>query len=162
MERQLKLGGVVPQIYCIDTSALFNLKPYFKDIFPSLWKNLDDLVKKKELISPREVQTEVNRGKDQITAWCHRKRSLFIDVDDCQSKEILEVESKYTRDAWIRETTKPGAWADPWVIALSICEEATIVADEANRLDKIPYIAASLNIKCLTLYEFFKEIGIRL
>jgi hypothetical protein len=162
MERQLKLGGVGARIYCIDTSALFNLKPYFKDIFPSLWKKLDDMVKKRELISPKEAQNEVNRGKDQISEWCSKNRSLFIDVNDCQQQEIRNIEAKYTRDTWIRETSKPGYWADPWVFALSICEEATIVADEANRQDKIPNIAAALNIRCISLYELFKEIGIRL
>ena len=162
MERQLKLGGVGARIYCIDTSALFNLKPYFKDVFPTLWKKLDSMVKKGELISPKEVQNEVNRGKDEITDWCNKNKSLFIDVDDCQKQEILIIEAIYTRDTWIRETSKPGYWADPWVLALSICEEAIIVADEVNRQDRLPNIAASLNVRCINLYEFFKEIGIKL
>jgi hypothetical protein len=98
MERQLKLGGVGARIYCIDTSALFNLKPYFKDIFPSLWKKLDEMTKKAELISPKEVQYEVNRGKDQISEWCSKNKTLFIDVNDCQQQQIRNIEAKYTRD----------------------------------------------------------------
>jgi len=161
MERQLKLEGVGAKVFCIDTSALFNLKPYPKDIFPSLWSKLEGMIKTGELISPREVLNEVNVGKDEISAWCNRNKKMFIDIDECQRQEIQNIKAKYTYDCWIRETSKPGFWADPWIIALSICDDAIIVADESNRQDRIPTIAAALNRNCINLYDFFRQIGIK-
>jgi hypothetical protein len=47
------------------------------------------------------------------------------------------------------------------VIALGICEEAIIVADEKNTQNRIPAISATCGLKCLELIDFFKEIGIK-
>lgn len=116
-------------IYCIDTSSLINLKPYRRDLFPTIWRKLESMIKNEELISPLEVYEEIKVGQDKIYEWCKKKKKMFRDIDDCQRQKFQEVEKQYDNNYWENEINKQ-RWADPWVIALSICEEAIIVADE--------------------------------
>lgn len=53
-------------VYCIDTSSLINLKPFRKDVFPTIWSKLESMIKNGELIAPLEVYGEIEIGKDDI------------------------------------------------------------------------------------------------
>lgn len=86
---------------------------------------------------------------------------MFKDMDECQIRKIQEVKNRYDKTYWENEINKTTPWADPWIIALGICEEAIIVTDEKNTQNRIPAIASLLKIKCLELLDFFKEIGIK-
>jgi hypothetical protein len=147
-------------IYCIDTSSLINLKPFRRDVFPSIWSKLESMVTNGELIAPLEVYGEIEIGKDKIYDWCKSNKEIFKDIDECQIQKLQEVKTKYDKNYWENEINKP-KWADPWVIALSICEEAVIVADEKNTRNIISTISSMFELKCLELIDFFKEIGIK-
>lgn len=156
-------------IYCIDTSALINLTrrpglpypPYPKEVFPTIWKKLEYMVKGSKLISHVEVYKEIERKEDRLYEWCKQNKSMFKDVDECQIKKFENVRTKYDPDYWNNKINKGGPWADPWLIALSICEDAIIVTDEKNTQNHIPYIANHFKRQCLNLIDFFKKIGIK-
>ena len=148
-------------VYCIDASSLINLKPYRRDIFPTIWDNLEKMVKNGELISHLEVYKELEVGQDAIYRWCKSNKRMFKDMDECQIQKLQEVKNQYDKTYWENEITKTTSWADPWIIALSICEEVIIVTDEKNTQNKIPFIAVKFGIKCLELLDFLKEIGVK-
>ena len=148
------------KVYSIDSSSLINLKPYRRDIFPTIWDKLELMINSGELISPIEVYNEIEVGNDIIYEWCKANNQMFKDIDDCQINEISRIEKRYDKSYWENEMNKP-YWADPWIIALGICEKAIIVADEKNVQNKIPFIAATFDeLKCLNLLDFFKDLGI--
>ena len=153
-------------IYCIDTSSLINLIPpwkkdvYRRDVFPTIWEKLESMIKNGELTSPLEVYEEIKVGQDEIYEWCKNNKKMFRDIDDCQRQKLQDVKRQYEKNYWENEINKP-RWADPWVIAISICEEATIVADEKNKPNRIPFISGKFGKKCLGLLDFFKEIGVK-
>ena len=147
-------------VYCIDTSSLINLKPFRRDVFPTIWSKLESMIKNGELIAPMEVYGEIEIGKDKIYDWCKNNKEMFKDIDECQIQKLQEVKKRYDKNYWENEINKP-KWADPWVIALSICEEGIIVADEKNTQNRIPAISFMFGLKCLELIDFFKEIGIK-
>ena len=147
-------------VYCIDTSSLINLKPFRRDVFPTIWSKLESMIKNGELIAPMEVYGEIEIGKDKIYDWCKNNKEMFKDIDECQIQKLQEVKKRYDKNYWENEINKP-KWADPWVIALSICEEGIIVADEKNTQNRIPAISSMFGLKCLELIDFFKEIGIK-
>ena len=64
-----------------------------------------------------------------------------------------------TRKNWRR--AKPDA--DPFLIALAQSEGATIVTQEKDDRNKtkIPKVAKYYNIKCIDLFEFFEERGLK-
>jgi hypothetical protein len=163
MEKQQRLFPV--SLYCIDASALINITRYPgypRDLFPTIWEKLENMVKRGELISNMEVYEEIKKRQDSIYQWCKQNKSMFKDIDDCQSKEFENIKTKYDSNYWNTEINKPGPWADPWLIALSICEDtAFIVTDEKNTPNHIPYIANHFNKQCLNLIDFFKKTGIK-
>ncbi|MFA4842986.1 MAG: DUF4411 family protein, partial [Candidatus Omnitrophota bacterium] len=57
---------------------------------------------------------------------------------------------------------KTSPWADPWLIALAICEQTMVVTEESNKPNKIPFVADLLGVKCLKLIDFFRTIGLKL
>lgn len=149
--------------YCIDSSALINLTRYPgypRDIFPAIWERLEEMIKAGELISHIEVYREIEERKDPLYEWCKLNKRMFKDIDDCQVRMIRKVESLYDADYWGKELNR-NHWADPWLIALSICKGAIIITDEKDKPNSIPYIVDKLQIKCLKLLEFFREIGIK-
>ncbi|RZN38276.1 MAG: DUF4411 family protein [Methanophagales archaeon ANME-1-THS] len=160
MSKQLRLGPV----YCSDASALINITRYPgypKDVFPTIWKKLESMIKGGELISHVEVFKEIKKRNDPIYQWCKQNKNMFKDIDDCQIKELENIKTKYDPIYWNTEINKGGPWADPWVVALSICEDAIIITDEKNAPNHIPWIANHFDRRCLNLIDFFKEVGIR-
>jgi hypothetical protein len=147
-------------VYCIDTSSLINLKPFRSDVFPTIWSKLEGMIKNGELIAPLEVYGEIGRGKDKIYDWCKSNKELFRDVNEYQIQQLQEVKKQYDKVYWENEINKP-KWADPWVVTLSICEHAIVVADEKDTRNRIPAISSAFGLKYLKLIDFFKEIGIK-
>jgi hypothetical protein len=159
------------KIYCIDTSSIINLfrhyglpyPPYRADIFEGLWKKLDQIIKNGNLISHITVFEEISKRDDEAKRWCEQYKRIFRDIDDYQIEQIEKIKIKYNKSYWDAEINRKGQeWADPWIIALAICEEAIIVSDEKNSPDKIPYIANHFGINTLNLMDFFKDIGLKL
>ena len=163
MGKQLTLFQT--SVYCIDSSALINLTRYPgypRDIFPAIWEKLEDMVKRGELISHIEVYKEIEKREDAIYQWCNiYSRKMFKDVDDCQIEEFVKIKQRYNPEYWDNEINAGKPWADPWLIALSICEDAIIVTDEKNTPNHIPYIADHFNTQWMNLINFFKRIGIK-
>jgi len=159
------------KIYCIDASSIINLfrhsglpyPPYHTDIFEGLWTKLDYIIKNGELISHIIVLKEMSKRDDDAKKWYQKYNNMFRDIDDCQIEQIEKIKTKYSKSQWDAEINRKGQeWADPWIIALAICEEAIIVSDERNSPDKIPFIASHFRIRTLNLMDFFKDIGLKL
>ena len=159
------------EVFCLDASSIINLfrhsglfyPPYPQDIFKGLWDKLDQLIENGEIISHITVLKEIEKRDDNAKKWCVKHKKIFKDIDDCQIKELNKIKAKYSKSHWDAETKRKGQeWADPWVIALAICEEAIIVSDERNSPDRVPYVANYFGISTLNLMDFFRKIGLRL
>lgn len=86
---------------------------------------------------------------------------MFKNIDDCQQQKVSQIERKYDPAYWETQMNKDEPWADPWLIALAICEDTIIITDEKNKRDRIPNIANYFQTQCLNLLDFFKKIGIK-
>lgn len=159
------------QIYCIDSSAIINLfrhgglayPPYPRDVFKGLWEKIEDLIKKHQIISHITVFKEIGKKDDEIKRWCYEYKEMFKDVDECQINKLDEIKEKYSKSYWDAEINRKGQeWADPWIIALAMCEEAKIISDEKDSYNRIPYIAKLFGIQTLNLMDFLREIGLEL
>jgi hypothetical protein len=150
-------------IYIIDTSSiidLFRLYPY--DIFPSLWKNLDNLIKEKRLISHEYVFKELSKKSDDAFKWAKERKYIFKKVDNKQIQVIQEIISIYKEDIWNEVYEK----ADPWLIALAIEKEKqqyliqkvkVVVTEEKFKKDSIPFVCQQFRIKCLNIFGLMRE-----
>jgi len=71
--------------YCIDASALIDLKPllYYQVIFPSIWRDLEQFILQDRLIAPNEVLKELEQyaREDVILKWAREKIRMFKELD---------------------------------------------------------------------------------
>ncbi|MBI2084119.1 MAG: DUF4411 family protein [Candidatus Aenigmarchaeota archaeon] len=151
--------------YCIDSSSLIDLDRWYpknKVIFLPIWKQIEKFVASDKIIAPIEVQREIQNGNNKLIVWCQQNRKIFINVDNAQVSNLQKVKTKYNLDYWNTQTNGLTAWADPWIISLSICMNAIIVTNESKtKANRIPVIAQNFGIRCLNLLEFFGDIGIK-
>ncbi len=79
-------------IYCIDTSALVDLKLWYRmSTFPSLWHNLGELVKDERLISAYQVLEELKEKDDELLRWARKNKRMFKAEDENQIQVVQEI-----------------------------------------------------------------------
>ncbi len=104
------------------------------------------------------VLEEVRKRDDEAKKWCEKNKKIFKDIDKCQNSKINDIKAQYSKSHWEAEINRKGQeWADPWIIALAICEEAQIISDEINKPDRIPYVANHFRITTYNLMEFLEN-----
>ena len=65
-------------IYVFDTNSLSELDAYYPDIFRTFWTQFDAAADAGDVISTREVKTELDlSGKAVVTAWARRRSTIF-------------------------------------------------------------------------------------
>lgn len=147
--------------YCIDTSSLIDAQNfhYPPDHFPGLWDGLAEMAADGRLTSPWLVREELLRGKldppDFLQKWAVKQKAMFLSAAACQ-EQILEVMAEVSSnnpDEYISE-------ADPWVIALAMAQDATVVTSESydpKYREKIPQICKRLSVPCERLIQLVKR-----
>lgn len=156
-------------IYCIDTSALIDIKwLYPQDVFPALWSELGTLVRRGRLIAPREVRKEVEKWDDELSRWARRHTKMFKPVDLEQQRLVVDILRAFPG---LVDATKQTPEADPFVIALAIAQknrlaqtlfpaDCIVVAQEKpsdGGRPKIPDVSDHYGITCIKIIELFKR-----
>lgn len=149
------------QIYCIDTSSLILLKDvYPRDIFPSVWEKVENVIMKGYVIAPREVLRELEKQEDELLQWA-RRLNFFRDPDSNQLQVVKDIMKRFPR---LVDPYKTTADADPFVIALAKGEGCTVITEEIpadltnpSSKPKIPNVCNELKVKWIPLQEFFRE-----
>lgn len=156
-------------IYCIDTSALIDLKQlYPSDVFSTLWKKLDELVKQGRLIAPREVLKEIEEKDDELLRWVKKHKKMFKKLNQQQVEVVKEIQQRFPT---LVDPAKEIPDADPFVIALAIAESKktkellfkdqyiVITQEKPSRggKPKIPDVCQHYRIAWMPVGELFKK-----
>jgi hypothetical protein len=146
--------------YCIDTSALIDLwrRAYPRDIFASLWKNIESLISQGRLIAPREVYRELAKQDDHLFKWAKAHKQMFKNLDSEQANLVAEIEDKFQDFVDENKDTPEG---DPFVVALGMSKDFAVVSSETpanpGARPKIPDVCKAYNIKHFALLAFFRK-----
>jgi len=153
----------VPTKYCIDTSALLDgwHRYYPPDIFPGLWRQLEGLIERGDLIAPEEVLVELERKDDEVHGWARNHARMFLPIAEAIQIAVAEVLRRFER---LVNTQRNRSLADPWVIALAQVEGgATVVTGEhpSGSLDRprIPDVCGKLGLPCISLLQLIRTQG---
>ena len=155
--------------YVIDTSSLVKLNRENPiDVYPSVWKKIEGLIKQNKLVSPKEVHNEINAKDDDLTAWAKNHQDLFVEP----TKKQIEIAQKILGDHPSLMDAERKFDADPWVIALAkdliespqktlVKIKLIVVTEEKIRGNKvkIPLICKKLSIPSIDLISAFREEG---
>ena len=153
--------------YIIDSCSLMELNRHNPlDVFPSVWKKIEDLINKDLLVAPKEVLNEINEGDDKLANWAKKQNKLFKDPTNKQIDIVRGILNKFP--SLVKENRKYDA--DPWVIALAV-ELATstqktlisikriVVTEEKIRGNKvkIPFVCQKYEIESIDIIDMFRK-----
>lgn len=161
----------VEVVYCIDTSALIDLKfLYPPDVFKSLWLRMEKLADCGRLVAPREVLKELEQKDDYLRTWARRNSALFRELDAIQ----MGIVARIMRDfLGLVDHNKQIPDADPFVIALAFARTETrngddlftthrnvvVTSERLSRPDerpRIPNVCREMGIESIDLVEMFR------
>jgi hypothetical protein len=147
--------------YCIDTSALIDFnRTYPKEIFPTLWEKMELMIKNGNLVAPKEVFKEILKWDDSLTTWAKRHQSMFKDLTDEQIGKVKKILTDFPR---LVDPDKETPDADPFIVALAMTGGDIVVTSEKmsnpGGRPKIQDVCEKKGIRCITLLDFFKEMG---
>lgn len=151
-------------LFCIDTSALIHAwnRDYPPDVFGTVWSNLEALADAGSLVSLEEVLLELERGGDDIYDWAKSQESMFIKPDSSVQAKVRQIINTYR--AFLPDHSRDGIWADPYVVALAIEENATVVTGEKPvgldaKVPKIPNICSDFGITYVDMLGLIRICG---
>jgi hypothetical protein len=149
-------------IYCIDTRAWLDgwARDYPPDVFPSLWRKLEELVASGVLKCSEEVYVELEKKDDGLHRWLKTNKQVVVQIDEQIQSVVVELLSSYSR---LVDTHRNRSQADPFVIATAECMKAIFVTGEKPRgkmdTPKIPDVCEARDLRCITFLEMLRELG---
>jgi hypothetical protein len=158
--------------YVIDSSSLIHLNMHYPiNVFPGVWKKLEELVNRGLLVSPKEVLKEISQKDDSLKRWAGKNKAMFRDLDEKQIKIAMGILAKYPP---LAKSDSENIAADPFVIALAIeiekdskqalfhdMRKNIIVTEEKLVRDRIriPFVCREYGIECIELLQLFEKEG---
>ncbi len=147
-------------VYIIDTSSLIDLNRNTpKDVFPSIWQEMEDLIYSNRLFAPREVLNEIGESDDDLHEWAKKHRKMFVEITEGQLEIVRKIMDEFP--SLVTSENKKYS-ADPWVIALAMemSRQATLTADKRivvtneklkeNKV-RIPFVCKHFSIESIDL-----------
>ena len=148
---------MMPDTYCIDTSALIHAwrRAYPIQNFQGFWDRIDDLIEARRVFSSVEVLNELGKREDDLYEWAKDREEIFLDIegDDIQNR-VIEILGHYPR---LVDTRKNRSAADPFVIAVaSVFDPPLVVVTEegpTNNIKKpnIPDVCIAEGLNCIPI-----------
>lgn len=159
-------------VYVIDTSALMRLDFTFKrenPVFTAIWEEIEDLIVQGRFVVIDFVEQEINeyRGKevflkDWVKKW--RKR-LVVDTDAESFNAARPIINEEYNTGFLKPNKQAEGKeeADPYLIGFCKVHNYVLITDE-NKLkpNRIPAVAHKNGVKCIDVYEFLQERGLRM
>jgi len=150
-------------IYCIDTSAWLDgwTRDYPRDVFPSLWEKLAELVGDGVLKCSEEVYVEVKKKDDGLYDWLKARKEVLVAIDEDIQGIVSELLAVYPR---LVDTHRNRSQADPFVIATAETLQGVVVTGEKPRgnldVPKIPDVCEARKIRCISFLEMLPLMGL--
>ena len=155
--------------YIIDSCSLIDLNRHNPiDVFPSLWKKIEDLINSDLMISHVEVFNEITQQDDVLTEWLKKCKKMFRNFSSKQADLVSQILKKYPSLIKLDKRYD----ADPWLIALAkeiqespqqtlFSVKRLIVTEESLRGNKIkiPFVCKDFGIECINRVEMFRQEG---
>lgn len=141
--------------YSIDTSAILDtrVRYYPPDVFPALWRHLEQLIDQGLLLATEIVLDELEKKADEVREWARKRPHMFIATD----LKIQEIVRRILRTyPSLVDPEKTGPEADPFVIALAQRKACAVVTGERPgrnpaKRPHIPDVCGALGMRCLSV-----------
>lgn len=148
--------------YSSDTSVIIEgwTRDFPPDIFPGVWVKIEELIDGGVLVATEEVLIELERKHDKAYEWASKHKHMFIPTDEKIQQAVRGILRDHKK---LIDTRRNRSGADPFVIALALVENLTVVTAEnlsnSPERPKIPDVCEALGIRWLNMIELFRERG---
>jgi hypothetical protein len=118
-----------------DSSSLILLKNnYPEDVFPSVWKLMDDALDKGEAFVLEEVIAELAAGTDQLDQRIKKHAACIVKTDAAIETHVKAITKSHPNLIDIRRQKSLG---DPYVIAVALLKGGGVVTEESDKPNKV-------------------------
>ena len=85
--------------FCVDTSGWLDgwHRYYPRDVFPSLWQNVEERVNGSDIIASEEVYVEVQKKDDDLHKWMKQRKFMLIPANESIQGRVAQVLRTYPR-----------------------------------------------------------------
>ncbi|OGU10879.1 MAG: hypothetical protein A2X61_08000 [Ignavibacteria bacterium GWB2_35_12] len=172
MDVTLPLYATVGTVYLIDTSGLIKLESTFPpddSTFEGLWEEIDYLISLQCFRIIDYVEEEINSyegARDYLKRWISKKKKLLVyeTTIDCYNAAIPIINAEYNTGFFDSKKQAEGKEeADPYLIAYCKINNCTLITNESKiKPNKIPSVSQKNGVRCIDVYEFLKERGLKM
>ena len=146
--------------FCVDTSAWLDgwHRYYPRDVFPTLWRNVEERVSSGEIFASEEVYIELQKKDDDLHDWIKERKSMLVAANEVIQRRVAQLLTDYPR---LVDSLKGRSQADPFVIATAIETSSVVVTGEARGTaarPRIPFVCQELNVRCVTFLDMIREL----
>lgn len=159
-------------IYLLDTNILIHAKNYMPiDIHVSFWNKLRELANTGLICSSEKVRDEINRGNDDLTAWCkdNLQDAFFLPLDkDDMTKYAAVIQwasnNRVFTQAAVQEFASVNV-ADAFLVATAAAKHFTLVTEEkpdpkCKQRVKIPDACIALDVGFCSLNDVLHALKV--
>ncbi len=156
-------------LYCLDANVLIQAwqKYYSPELCPEYWDNLIELGKQGKIFIPNAVEDEIIRTEDDLSDWLKQSNIPIRQITEPVTSALQSIYRADPKHKFLVDNTKARSLADPWIVAHSIVEGATVVTKEEkvtqlnSKRIKIPNVCENMKVRWINDFEFLREVGIR-
>lgn len=147
--------------FTLDTNILIRMtQQYPREIFPSVWEALEELIGARDACICDEVHEETKRGGDGLYDWASELDGFVCPIRLADMQLAAEISDRYPE--WVRETMNA---ADPFLVAHAKVDGLTIVSDEREagpnvtpKNQKVPNVAKTYRVPCIKFFDLAREL----
>lgn len=148
--------------YTLDTNIIVTLnREQPRDIYPSVWEALEQLIADGRCVMSREAYEELARVDDECAPWARAQPRLVLDATDAEMAVVDVITNAHP--AWVQETLNA---ADPFIVAQASVRGLVVVTSEKRKGSgtedhnlKIPNVAVEWDLQCITFPELARSEG---
>lgn len=168
--------------YLLDSTVLIepHQKYYPFDFALSFWRQLENILRRRDAIILKVVNDEIARANDRLANWL---RDIKKDVNVMSVSRNQKVHDNYAmviqyiQQCGFYKENAVWNWgkesiADPWLIATAMSDDYKIVTSEQptgnlSRKNlqgnpKIPDVAKHFSVQCISLFDFMRAMNFQL
>ncbi len=144
-------------VYSFDTSAFIEPwnRHYPRDIFPSIWDGIQELIVNKKILVTNMVEIELKKQRDDLYRYL-RNLNPFVQPTKDEQEVVRQLINHPDFDKWIISYKHI---ADPFVVALAKVHSLSVVTYEDTRAEKnkIPAACRLYRVDCIKFVDFLRR-----
>jgi hypothetical protein len=150
--------------YSLDTNVLISAwgTNYPPDLAPGYWEQLEQLARDGTVVCSREVLEELAKKESDLHSWAKARPYLFVELDGDQMVATSKILGKFSR---LTMQVPNRGRADPWVIALAMTRQLTVVTEESygnEKRPRIPMACDHFDVPWVRPVDFMRALSFRL